>query len=188
MRWEHPAYAAGCAAEIAEFFCKTPKARWYGQLKCWNASTALWRGALRAKTDAERRRVLQRVARILGWHISKRGDFSFPIGAADDLPTYPLAVLQRELMEDACVMLATQHTDGLFNARLIQALDEQEGSDDETQRIELRWRIRDWLHDTPVNNVPPNIRLAAAAAWSAEHGKIARSIVVEAAMGTRHGR
>lgn len=53
---------------------------------------------------------------------------------------------------------------------------------DDIERLELKWQIWDWLRDTPVNNVPPHIRLAAAAAWQAEHRSLARTIVLEAAM------
>jgi len=56
-------------------------------------------------------------------------------------------------------------------------------TEDDVSDLEIRWRIRDWLAlaEDEVTNIPPNARLAAAAAWRVGAYPVAFQIVVDAA-------
>ena len=185
MRWNHPNHLAGFLAELAEAVTVKSSAHWHNKMMYWDAAIALRRAGQRVWSKDKRRALAARLGRLLGRPVTNNGLF-YPTDEEERHGGW-FPSMQRLLVEAATATLIGQQpkedkavTSAVGHIRLA-------GFGDAIDKIELKWRIRDWLALTDVTNVPPNIRLAAAAAWEGGHRPVAHQIVMEAAMGGRRG-
>jgi hypothetical protein len=138
-------------------------------------------------TKEGRRKLAARLGRILGKPLDMNGEVAVAYRSDPEENQHGgwAPTMQRHLVKRAAAILIGQQGDPEL-AQTFPGL-RKAGFSDVIDQIELKWRIRDWLSVTDVTNLPPNIRLAAAAAWEGGSRPNAYQIVMEAAVAPSHG-